>query len=309
MRRLMILAALLFSLACGSSSAPPPPPPTTTLPPARDILAFPLGIAGPNFVDATGRPIVLWPIIECCWDKQATGWPGIRAATLQEAADSGANAVMIRLGPHSNRKGAPDPEAAPGTGWLAAQADTCHLARQLGVACILSIVDCWGIRTGNNFYGWAWSILETEPRRDVEWWVQQSLTPFLGLDNVLVETGNECFAFDPPSKWRGVSVAWDLGLRDMIRARLPRALIGTNSHLPRAEREFDFVLRHSETFIEAPHENKPTMVVEYKTLTPERWEQNAVAARARGTVFSLWVGDMSQAQRQDALARMRRLAL
>lgn len=308
----LLVVALAASGCAGSSEPLPPPPPTTTAPsspPPPSTLTFPLGVAGPNFVSSTGAPVILWPIIECCWDKQATGWPGIDPATVQEAADHGANAVMIRGGPHANRRDSPDPEGAPGTGWLPRQAEHCRFARSLGVLCIVSVVDCWAIRTGQNFYGWPWSILDVAPSQDVERWVRQAVTHFTPLDNVLFETGNECFAFPPPSRWHGSSVAWEVGLRDLIRTYAPGKLVGTNSHLARAEERFDVVFRHSETFIDGPLHNKPTIVDEYRTITPEQWERNAVRALDVGTTFGLWIGDMTPAQRRDALARMRRLAL
>lgn len=307
LKRALLLVVLY---GCGGSSSPSPstPPPTTQPSPLPShILVFPLAIAGHNFVDPSGRPVQFWPEWDCCWDKERTGWPGMNVQTIQEIADSGGNAVGIRLGPHSNRRGAPDPEAAPGTGFLRDQVAACRSARVLGVACIVSVVDCWGIRTGNNFYGWLWAIIDSLPTGEVERWVAMAVTPFSDLDNVLFETGNECFDFEPPSRWIGSSLAWELGIRDLIRHYAPGKFIGTNTHASRIEAQFDIVFRHSETFIDGPVHNKPTIVNEYRTLTPEVWERNAVRALEVGTIFGLWIGGMSPAQRNEAFQRRVRL--
>src|SRR5262245_24620992 len=241
---------LVLVAACGGDPPAASPSPSTQPPspaPSPDPIVFPLGVAGHNFVDAAGRPVVLRAVIECCWNKELSGWPGIYAAGVQEVAEYGANAVIIRIGPHSNRVGAPDAEAAPGTGWLAAQAQVCRLASSLGVICIVSVVDCWGIRTENNFYEWHWRILDFGPTREVEHWASIALRHFIGLDNVIFETGNECFEFPEPSRWQGSSVAWELGLRDLIRTYAGQdALVGTNTHRASIERAMDWVSLHQQ---------------------------------------------------------------
>ena len=303
------LGLLVVALGwCGGGipQVSPPPPPTTTLPSRPEPIAFPLGLAGSNFVDAAGRPVTLWPVVECCWNKEQTGWPGVSLESIHEIGDHGGNAVYGRLGPH--KKGGPDSDSTPDTDFLFQQGERAKDAELLGIIYIASVVDCWGVRTGNNYFGWDRSVFLDVPGFAQKAWTRRAVTPFLGRKNVLWEIGNECFT-QPDNGWTHSSRRWEVGVRDEIRKVHHSALIGTNTHEEGIEQFFNFVVLHQQTFAEAPRLNKPTMVLEYRTITPERWEQNAIAAREHGTTFALWIGDMTPAQRQEALTRMARLAL
>jgi hypothetical protein len=110
----------------------------------------------------------------------------------------------------------------------------------------------------------------------------------------MYQVGNETFDCD-------TTPAWELGVRDALRAALgSRArLIGTNSHDPELEAQFDYAARHVDE-AQAP-EGRPVIVNETNALTPAQFRQQLAAARRLGSTFVLWRGGMNGRQWARAL--------
>jgi hypothetical protein len=106
-----------------------------------------------------------------------------------------------------------------------------------------------------------------------------------GWANVFYQIGNETF--------KGTSMEWELGVRDIIRDALkaykyPERPIGTNSHDRSVERRVNYASRHC---FEAPNpENYPVWVNEFDdaTVSVQDWKGLAKQALKKGTVVHAW---------------------
>ncbi|HET8647110.1 MAG TPA: hypothetical protein VFO85_16555, partial [Vicinamibacteria bacterium] len=166
-------------------------------------------------------------------------------------------------------------------------------AARLGIYVEVDVIDAWAFEHGRNAFGDDCEAMKRAPDRRHLRWIRKVAAETGGFPNVMYQVGNETFGC-------GVAPEWELGVRDALRAALaqPR-LIGTNSHRPELEAEFDYVARHLDEA--QPPAARPVIVNETGPLSPAEFRKQRDAARSQGTTFVLWRGGMNARQWSRAL--------
>lgn len=235
----------------------------------------------------------------CCEDAKKNGWPLVGVKALRKMARAGVNWTHVRLGPY--------PPAAEGEEFAAYRPDgswneafwrrvrgVLAEAARLGVYVEVDVIDAWAFEHGRTAFGEDCSAMARAPERHHLRWIRKVAAETGDFPNVTYQVGNETFDCE-------ASPAWELGVRDALREALgPRArLIGTNSHDPDLEKEFDYAARHVDEAQEPGP--RPVIVNETGPLTPAQFRAQHAAARALGSTFVLWRGRMNGRQWTHAL--------
>ena len=263
---------------------PLPTPNPSPTPPIVNHIAFPLRVSGTRFIDASGKVVHLKGAIAV---NKAWGWPsGPTGSKLDYMIEAGINYTEVRLGPQSAQ--GPDPEMSPENG-LALVESSVIWAAAGGLVVGVDVIDGWVMKHDYNFFGWDCSTTAFRAIREQTEWAERVARRLGPHRNVIFLTSNE--GFDCPHS-TGSSKDWEFSIRDAIRRGSPGSLIGTNSHGGQIEKGFDFVARHQDTaFIY--NIGRPVMVDETgPNLTCEDTLREARRARASGSSFHLWWGDV-----------------
>lgn len=256
-------------------------------------IVQPLDVQGTRFTTDLRGAVV------CCEEAKENGWPLVTRKALRAMARAGVNWTHVRLGPYPPAaEGEEFAAYAPDGSWNEAfwrrvRALLAEAAR-LGVYVEIDVIDAWAFEHGRNAFGDDCSAMSGPPRRPHLKWIRKVAAETGGFPNVTYQVGNETFDC-------GTSPAWELGVRDALRAALggqPR-LIGTNSHDPDLEAQFDYVARHVDTAQAPP--GRPLIVNETGPLTPAQFREQLEAARRLGSTFVLWRGRMNGRQWTRAL--------
>lgn len=235
----------------------------------------------------------------CCQEAKKNGWPLVSRKALRQMARAGANWTHVRLGPYPPEAEGPEFAAyQAGGSWNAAFWERVRgvlaEAARLGIYVEVDVIDAWAFEHGRTAFREDCSAMARAPQRHHLRWVRKVAAETGDFPNVMYQVGNETFDCD-------ASPAWEIGVRDELRAALgTRArLIGTNSHDPDLEPEFDYAARHVE---EAQRPGpRPVIVNETAPLTPAEFRAQHAAARALGSTFVLWRGRMNGRQWGRAL--------
>jgi hypothetical protein len=260
---------------------------------AATPITEPLAVQGTRFsADLRGAVI-------CCEEAKRNGWPLVSRKALRTMARAGVNWTHVRLGPYPPPAEGEDFAAYATDGswngafWERVRGLLAEAAR-LGVYVEIDVIDAWAFEHGRNTFRDDCSAMARAPQRHHLKWIRKVAAETGGFPNVTYQVGNETFDCE-------VSADWELGVRDALRAALgdkPR-LIGTNSHDPALEAQFDYVTRHVDT-AQAPA-GRPLIVNETGPLTPAQFRQQLEAARRLGSTFVLWRGSMNARQWTRAL--------
>lgn len=121
--------------------------------------------------------------------------------------------------------------------------------------------------------------------------------------NVIYQDGNETF--------EATSAAWTLGLRDLLRTveaerHYVRHPFGTQQRDDGLRAQVDFVTVEQDAPVSpwcggTPHACKPTIVNENGLARPEQTLRAVYRARAMGSSFAFWMGNLDQGQRGQVL--------
>jgi hypothetical protein len=256
-------------------------------------IAQPLAVRGTAFSEELRGAVI------CCEDAKKNGWPLVSRKALRQMARAGVNWTHVRLGPY--------PPEAEGREFAAYAADgswdpafwrrvrdVLAEARRLGIYVEVDVIDAWAFEHGRTAFREDCSAMAGPPRRHHLRWIRKVAAETGDFPNVTYQVGNETFDCD-------ASPAWELGVRDALRAALGPLvrLIGTNSHDPDLEPEFDYAARHvDEAQTPGP---RPVIVNETGPLTPAQFQAQRAAARSLGSTFVLWRGRMNGRQWGRAL--------
>lgn len=245
-------------------------------------------MAGPNFVDATGRPVFLRGAATCCWlpgpapgvDEypERNGWPLHSTGSLLELVAAGANWITLRLGPHATN--GPDGNYYP-TKLLFSESNRL-IALALAHSVQVEVSDCgsdmWGVQHGVNYLGLAFGNIRSPMRADNRQWAERCGRELGGNPNVQFLVSNESFKASgrPRTDLKG----WELETKRILNRVAPGRMVGTNSQDPDIAQHFDFVALHvgdpRDNRVPEPWLNKPTEVNE--------WDTGAVVATADGVL-------------------------
>lgn len=235
----------------------------------------------------------------CCQDAKKNGWPLVSRKALRKLARAGVNWTHVRLGPYPPQAEGPDfaayrPDGSWNEGFWGRVRDALAEAARLGIHVEVDVIDAWAFEHGHSAFGEDCSAMAGPPRRHHLRWIRKVVAETADLPNVMYQVGNETFDCK-------ASPAWELGVRDALRAALgPRArLIGTNSQDRALETEFDYATRHADEA--QPPGPRPVIVNETGPLTPAQFRAQQAAARALGSTFVLWRGHMDGRQWSRAL--------
>lgn len=256
-------------------------------------IVQPLTVEGPRF------SVPLRGAVVCCEQAKENGWPLVSVKALRTLAAAGVNWTHVRLGPY--------PAWAEGPAFAAYTADggwnpafwqkvrrILAAAAALGIYVEVDVIDAWAFEHGRNAFGEDCTAMARAPQRQHLRWIRKVAEETGGFPNVMYQVGNETFDCD-------ASPDWEKGVRDALRAALgaQARLVGTNSHDPGLEAEFDYAARHVDE-AQAPA-GRPVIVNETRGLTPARFEAQLEAAARLGSTFVLWRGTMNDRQWTRAL--------
>jgi hypothetical protein len=242
---------------------------------AAALLLAALPIAQPLAAEGARFSVELRGAVICCEEAKPNGWPLVTRKALRQMARAGANWTHVRLGPYPpSAEGEEFAAYAPGGSWNAAFWNRLRgllaEATRLGVYVEIDVIDAWAFEHGRSAFGEDCSVLAGAPRPHHLKWIRKVAAETGGFPNVIYQVGNETFDCD-------TTPAWELGVRDALRAALggPTRLIGTNSHDPELEAQFDYVARHVDE-AQAP-EGRPLIVNETGALTPAQFREQLPA--------------------------------
>lgn len=266
-------------------------------------LLLAAAVTQPLQVEGTRFSVPLRGAVVCCERAKENGWPLVNVKALRALAAEGVNWTHVRLGPY--------PPGAEGPAFAAYAADgswnpafwqkvrrILSTAAALGIYVEVDVIDAWAFEHGRTAFGQDCSAMARAPDRRHLRWIRKVAEETGAFPNVMYQVGNETFDCD-------ASPAWELGVRDALRAALGerRRLIGTNSHDPELEEQFDYAARHVDEAQAPP--GRPVIVNESRALTPAAFEEQLRAAERLGSTFVLWRGTMNERQWKRALALLR----
>jgi hypothetical protein len=265
------------------------------------LLAAP--IVQPLDVQGTRFTVPLRGAVVCCEDAKDNGWPLVSIKALRRMAREGVNWTHVRLGPYPPAAEGPEYAAYLADGswnprfWQRVRALLAEAAR-LGVYVEVDVMDAWAFEHGRIAFGEGCEVMAHAPQRHHLKWVRKVAAETGTFPNVMYQVGNETFDCE-------ASRAWEVGVRDALRAALPagRRLIGTNVQDPEIEAEFDYAARHVDE-AQSPA-GRPVIVNEYRPLTPLQFQEQLAAAERLGSTFVLWRGTMNGRQWTRALRFLR----
>ena len=266
---------------------------------AAVLLLAAAPITQPLQVEGTRFSVPLRGAVVCCEQAKANGWPLVNVPALRALAAAGVNWTHVRLGPYPpGAEGDAFAGYAPGGGWNDAFWQKVRrilsTAAALGIYVEVDVIDAWAFEHGRSAFGQDCTAMARAPERRHLRWIRKVAAETGGFPNVTYQVGNE--TFDCPA-----APAWELGVRDALREALGerRRLIGTNSHDPELEAQFDYAARHVDEAQAPP--GRPLIVNETRPLSPAQFETQLRAARRLGSTFVLWRGTMNDRQWQRAL--------
>lgn len=310
--------------------SPTPVPPVTGLP--EPTLLHTKGAA---FINAEGKRVYLEGYGgTCCHvDNDVNGWTDISESYLKELAAHGGNFVHIRTGPYSKSL-EPRPEYraynADGSfneGFYKRKLALIRLGRSLGVYFEIDVgPDGWSLKdSDNNFFGWTVDIMRRAPKLDVQHFVQKNVKEFGDEPNVIWQLGNEngvpqesCILPDGThGQCSIVTLEYELGIADAIRIQEDKNpkrlhhLKGTNAGLIKVDRhgDIDYIETHQCQAPEMPRYllppngpgMRPVMVNECNPESFTNFQKQLGIAEQNQTYYQLWISDMPESQRQQAL--------
>jgi hypothetical protein len=263
------------------------------------LLAAAAPITQPLAVDGTRFSVPLRGAVVCCERAKENGWPLVNVKALRALAASGVNWTHVRLGPY--------PRGAEGDAFAAYAADggwnpafwpkvrrILSTAAALGIYVEVDVIDAWAFEHGRSAFGQDCTAMAHAPERRHLRWIRKVVEETGEFPNVTYQVGNETFDCK-------AAPAWELGVRDALRAALGerQRLIGTNSHDPELEAQFDYAARHVDEAQAPP--GRPVIVNETRPMTPAQFEARFREAQRLGSTFVLWRGTMNERQWQRAL--------
>jgi hypothetical protein len=270
------------------------------------LLAAP--VVQPLEAQGTRFSVPLRGAVICCEDAKGNGWPLVSVKALRRLAREGVNWTHIRLGPYPPASEGPEYAAYAGDPrseeppwnpafWERVRGLLAEAAR-LGIYVEVDVMDAWAFEHGRSAFGEDCGVMARAPRPHHLRWIRKVARETGAFPNVMYQVGNETFDC-------GASRAWEVGVRDALRAALPSGarLVGTNSHDPAIEAEFDYAARHVD---EAPAPaGRPVIVNETRPLTPRAFQEQLAVAQRLGSTFVLWRGTMNGRQWSRALRFLR----
>jgi len=286
-----------------------------------------------NFVNAEGQRIWLlgYGGVCCHADNTVNGWPWFSESYLRELAAHGGDFIHLRMGPPSASL-EPRPEYRPyldngqwNPACFAKLNALLDLAYSLGVYVEIDLIDGWALKDpSNNWWHLGVDIMRTSPKPPQQAFVNKVVAEVGRHPNILWQIGNETGVptengpVDPatgkPTQVTIDTLAWELGIVDAVHIQEtasghPRHIMATNAGIGKVDRhgDIDYIETHQ---CEAPEQPgatpKPVMVNECNGIpgTGEsfsNFSKQVGIAESRGTYYQLWISDMPDGQRQQAL--------
>jgi hypothetical protein len=319
-RTRFLLASYLAACAFLLTACPVPPQPPKPSPTPGPTKSYALRVAGNRFVDSTGKDVLLGGAIVCCADYPASGWPLIAPTAMQAIKDGNLNFTHVRTGPFTPSGEAPQFAAYVDVHGRADLTqfneqffqllqDTVNVgAVNMGLYVEVDLVDRWVRGHGQSDIPYVdpWQASQNVQREQ-----HGGLAIFASAPDPIheafirkvVRTTCKTAALynDGNEGFKGSSVAWTRAAAAIVRDELAKAgcpaiPYGTTSMDPTIEAmsEVAYASRHSQ--LAQPAGPKPIQVTEYPEMSGPVILTQARNAKAAGTYYHMWRGNIEDWQ-------------